>query len=94
MVKALKLPGTTTFNLQDIKRDSLKGNASAAALAKTENFGVAWHGFNPALQDDIVNKLLNESSESALVAWLQTNTGVSEVAAETNCKYQPARRIR
>lgn len=83
MVKALKLPGTTTFNLQDIKRDNLKGNATTATLAKKEHFGDAWHGFNHALQDDIVDKLLNEASESMLIAWLQTNTGISESVAES-----------
>lgn len=83
MVKALKLPGTTTFNLQDIKRDSLKGNATTATLAQKEHFGDAWHGFNHALQDDIVDKLLNEASESMLIAWLQTSTGISELVAES-----------
>ncbi|BBB58649.1 hypothetical protein UNDKW_0376 [Undibacterium sp. KW1] len=82
MVKALKLPGTTSFNLEDIKRDRLKGNATSVALSKPEHFGAAWHDFVPALQDDIVTQLLEEASEAKLVAWLQGHTGVDEEHAE------------
>lgn len=82
MLKALKLPSTTKFNLEDIKRDRLKGNATSASLAKEQYFGERWYGFSNDLQDDIVDQLLNESSESKLVAWLQQKTGIDEVTAE------------
>ncbi len=82
MLKALKLPGSTKFNLEDIKRDRLKGNSTAATLAKDSNFGDAWHEFDHAMQDMIVDKLLNVVSESALIAWLQANTNVDESTAE------------
>ena len=82
MLKTLKLPGTTRFNLEDIKRDRLKGNATTAILAKDSNFGEAWFEFDQVLQDTIVDKLLNEASESALIAWLHANTGVDEGTAE------------
>jgi len=82
MVKELKLPGTTRFNLEDIKRDRLKGNATAATLAKDINFGDAWFEFDPILQDDIVDMLLNEASESKLIEWLQANTSIDEATAE------------
>lgn len=82
MIKALKLPGTTKFNLEDIKRDRLKGNATTAILAKDNHFGDAWHGFDHELQDIVVDKLLNEASESTLVQWLQASTGIDEAAAE------------
>ncbi len=82
ILKALKLPGTTKFNLEDIKRDRLKGNGTSAALAKDTCFGERWHSFDPATQDGIVDKLLNEASESALVIWLQEHTGVDEATAE------------
>ncbi|MBI3773882.1 MAG: type II CRISPR RNA-guided endonuclease Cas9 [Gammaproteobacteria bacterium] len=82
MLKKLKLPGTTKFNLEDIKRDRLKGNVTSVMLSKEMTFGDRWHGFVPELQDNIVEKLLNEASESALVAWLQDNTGVDEPTAE------------
>ena len=82
MLKALKLPSTIKFNLEDIKRDSLKGNLTSAALSKDQYFGERWYGYTPALQDDIVEQLLNEASESKLIAWLQQNTGINEAAAE------------
>jgi CRISPR-associated endonuclease Csn1 len=77
----LKLPGTTKFNLEDIKRDRLKGNATAASLAKPEFFGKQWHQFNLELQDAIVNRLIHEASESALVRWLQEQTDIDEARA-------------
>lgn len=83
MLKALKLPGTTRFNLEDIKRDRLKGNATTAALSKESYFGEKWHSFVLPLQDAIADKLLNEASESALVSWLQATTGIDEATAES-----------
>lgn len=78
MLKALKLPGSTRFNLEDIKRDRLKGNATTSSLAKPIHFGEQWHEFDLAKQDAIVERLLNEPSESALVRWLQDQTGIDE----------------
>lgn len=82
ILRALKLSGATQFNLQDIKRDRLKGNATTATLSRDHLFGERWYGFDPALQDNIVDRLLNEASESALVEWLQQHTGVDEATAE------------
>ena len=82
MLKALKLPGATKFNLQDVKRDRLKGNSTTRALATADRFGAAWNALPPALQDEIVVKLIAEASETALVSWLVANAGVDEIAAE------------
>jgi CRISPR-associated endonuclease Csn1 len=82
MLKALKLPGTTKFNLEDIKRDRLKGNTTTAILSKDSMFGDAWFGLDHPMQDTIVDKLLNEASESKLIDWLQAHTGVDEATAE------------
>jgi len=82
MLKALKLPSITKFNLEDIKRDRLKGNATAYNLSKEHHFGARWFEFPAEMQDTIVDKLLNEGSESALVNWLAAETGVDEAAAE------------
>lgn len=82
MLKALKLPSATRFNLEDVKRDRLKGNATARSLSAEDRFGEAWHAFDPTLQDDIVDRLLNEASESELVRWLVEKTAVDEAAAE------------
>ncbi|CBL46995.1 Uncharacterized protein conserved in bacteria [gamma proteobacterium HdN1] len=82
IAKALGLTSTTEFNLQDIKRDRLKGNATAIILARNQYFGRRWHDFNADLQNLIVDKLVNEGSETALIEWLKANTDVDESAAE------------
>lgn len=82
ILRALKLPGTTRFNLEDIKRDRLNGNKTTATLSKDHYFGEVWHSFDNNMQDAIVDKLLKEVSESALVTWLQENAGVDEITAE------------
>ncbi|MGY8903278.1 MAG: type II CRISPR RNA-guided endonuclease Cas9 [Burkholderiales bacterium] len=82
MLKALKLPGTTRFNLEDVKRDRLKGNATTATLSRDSYFGEKWPTFALSLQDAIVDKLLSEASESALVSWLQATSGIDEATAE------------
>lgn len=81
MLKALKLPGTTKFNLQDVKRDALKGNATAKELSKEGLFGPAWFSFEPAMQDEIVSRLLDEADEDKLIAWLKERTGISKEQA-------------
>lgn len=82
MLKSLKLPGTTRFNLEDIKRVRLKGNITSSILSKDLYFGAAWYTFQHQLQDAIVDKLLNEASESALIQWLQAQTHIDEATAE------------
>lgn len=82
IIKLLKLPGTTQFNLEDIKRQDLNGNKTSALLSKDDFFGKAWLDFDEAKQDDIVLHMVNDESEAALVQWLQTHTGVDEAHAE------------
>ncbi|OJU92956.1 MAG: type II CRISPR RNA-guided endonuclease Cas9, partial [Burkholderiales bacterium 66-5] len=79
----LKLSGPTQFNLEDPKRQELKGNATSTLLAKKDFFGPAWHEFDLAQQDAIVMRLLTEESEAALVSWLQSEFDVDEARAET-----------
>ncbi|MBV2234504.1 MAG: type II CRISPR RNA-guided endonuclease Cas9, partial [Sterolibacterium sp.] len=78
----LKLPGTTRFNLEDDKRQELKGNATSALLGKKDFFGTAWFDFSAEQQDAIVMRLLTEESEAELVGWLQTEFDISEERAE------------
>lgn len=79
--KTLKLGDAVQFNLEDTKRTELKGNATTAALSKKELFGEAWQGFDDALQDEIVWRLITEESEDILVKWLCATTGVDEACA-------------
>lgn len=83
IMKNLGLPGTTKFNLQDIKRDRLKGNATSILLSRPQYFGKAWYAFSLDKQDQIVDRLLYEESEQALVDWLQKHTGIDERTAES-----------
>lgn len=80
--KLLKLSGTTTFNLEDAKREELKGNATSALLSKDNFFGEAWFGLSEEKQDEIVQRIVTEESESALVSWLVDSIGMDEAHAE------------
>lgn len=82
VAKLLKLGGSAEFNLEDEKRDRLKGNTTSALLAKDNLFGPAWHALSLERQDAIVQQLLTETSESALVEWLMRETGIDEECAE------------
>jgi CRISPR-associated endonuclease Csn1 len=80
--KLLGLGGAVQFNLEDPKRQELKGNATSATLSKKEYFSAAWFGFSEARQDAIVMQLVGEENEARLIAWLQAQTGVDEAQAE------------
>lgn len=78
--RLLKL-GDAKFNLESENRDHLKGNATSIQMAKDSLFGGKWHEFTTSLQDEIVEKLLDEENEAELISWLQKKTGVEETAA-------------
>jgi CRISPR-associated endonuclease Csn1 len=80
--KLLGLTGATQFNLEDKKRQELKGNGTAAALSKASCFGEKWFTFSDEMQDLIVSKLLNEENETVLIRWLVENTKTTEAKAE------------
>ncbi|MCW8831310.1 MAG: type II CRISPR RNA-guided endonuclease Cas9, partial [Gammaproteobacteria bacterium] len=80
--KALNLSGALTFNLEDIKRDRLKGNRTSIILSKKELFGKKWYDFPHTQQDKIVDKLLNEEITTNLVRWLCNETNIDEGLAE------------
>ncbi len=71
------------FNLQDEKRTELKGNSTSAMLAKKEFFCSQWASFDEARQDAIVMQLVIEENLATLIAWLQRETGVDEMTAES-----------
>ena len=82
MRRALGLAGTVTFNLEDVKRDRLKGNAASKILGAAGALGERWHALSPAAQDEVVTQMLEEASESRLVDWLVTRLQVDEALAE------------
>ncbi len=81
--KLLGLGGAVQFNLEDARRQELKGNTTSAILASKQHFGPPWFGWSEATQDEIVAQLVGEENEARLVQWLQDTTGVDEARAET-----------
>jgi CRISPR-associated endonuclease Csn1 len=81
--KLLQLPGGTQFNLEDAKREELKGNATSALLSKPDFLGQAWFNLDESLQDDLVSHILTMESEQELIAWLMEKLGVDEQRAES-----------
>jgi CRISPR-associated endonuclease Csn1 len=79
--KLLGLPGDLRFNLEDARRDHLKGDATAAVLSGRRLFGARWHDFGVDRQTEIVERLLDEEDEEALAAWLCRTCGVSAETA-------------
>ena len=80
--KLFGIGGAVQFNVEDSKRQELKGNTTSAILSKAEHFGSSWFAFCEAKQDMIVLQLVGEENEAKLVRWLQDETGVDEVRAE------------
>ena len=80
--KILGLCGAYQFNLEDIKRTELKGNATSATLSKPDYFGEKWFSFDESLQNQIVLQLVTEENAALLIKWLQENTSIDETRAE------------
>jgi len=80
--KALKLGGTAKFNLEDAKRDKLKGNATSVLLAKKDFLGDAWTQLSLQQQDDLVQRLITEQSESKIISELEKEFSIDEERAE------------
>lgn len=81
IAKSLGLPKDSTFNLQDGKREFLKGNITEALLSKDEYFGSNWQIFSLTEQDQIVSRLLNEPNEELLIEWLVDSCNLEVDAA-------------
>ncbi len=78
----LKLPRNSRFNLESDIRKDLKGDETAAALAKEDRFGPAWRGLSLETRIIIVTRLLEEEDEETLLAWLCADHGLSVERAE------------
>lgn len=79
--KALKLEADWEFNLDRVGRKGLKGDETAARLSHKDAFGKAWHALPLSTRDAIVERLLAEEDEEALIRWLETEHGLSPEAA-------------
>lgn len=81
MRRLLKLPGAR-FNLEDMKRDRLKGNLTSVALGHEKVMGEAWHDLPLAEQDTVVEQLLSVESELELTEWLSDSLKVDSDKAK------------
>ena len=73
---------STKFNLESDRRTALKGDETAACLAKKKHFGPRWWQFTPARQDEIVEMLLDDQKSDDEIRRLAIQDwGLSEAAA-------------
>jgi len=79
--KALKLADNVGFNLESERRAYLDGDKTAVVLAAKKRWGPDWRKLDLATQDDIVERLLAEEDEAALVTWLKSEHGLTAEAA-------------
>lgn len=77
----LKLSDAETFNLEDEKRDGLKGNETSAQLSKQDRLGDRWYTFSHEQQDAIVTELIQQESDAVLIPWLKDHFGVDPATA-------------
>jgi len=68
---------TGSFNLEDSKRDKLKGNETSVDLRKPEFFGPAWDKLSFQKQDEIIEKLMVEDDENVIRDFLK-NLGLNK----------------
>lgn len=79
--RLLKLDPGAGFNLASEKQEYLKGDETAKALAHKQRFGKAWRALDLEQQTEVVERLLAEEDEDALVAWLCESHGLEAAAA-------------
>jgi CRISPR-associated endonuclease Csn1 len=63
---------TGSFNLEDNKRDKLKGNEITVDFRKADMFGLIWDKLDICKQDEIVEKLMLEDDEKAIDDFLKS----------------------
>lgn len=80
--RTLKLPDGMRFNLESEKRDKLAGDRVAARLSHKSLLGKGWAALPPDRQIAIVERLLAETDEAALIGWLSTEAGLDPATAE------------
>ena len=80
--RLLDLPDTTKFNLESESRGYLKGNESAAVLAKRDHFGKVWFDIPEHTQIEIIDQLLNNESEKEVIQYLENNLNLAHSKAQ------------
>lgn len=78
----LDLPEGARINLETTARRKILGDQTAAVLKSKKRFGRAWMNLELARQTEVVHRLLNDSDEAELTAWLQREFGLSDEQAD------------
>jgi CRISPR-associated endonuclease Csn1 len=78
----LRLPAQARFNLESERCTALDGDATAACLAERSRFGRAWRRLPPDRRIAVVDKLVGDDGEAALVDWLMAGFGLDRARAE------------
>ena len=68
--RVLGLPASCKFNLEDERRDNLKGNETSFAMRKPEFFGELWDSISLENQDYIVDYLLEAETDEEVLELL------------------------
>lgn len=84
--KRLGLSRDWRINLEDARREYLKGDTVSAALGRAECFGEPWFGLPESRQTEIVSFLLDEPEEDAVVARATAECGLDEAQARAVSK--------
>ncbi|WP_051341235.1 type II CRISPR RNA-guided endonuclease Cas9 [Azospirillum halopraeferens] len=79
--KVLKLGSEVEFSHESARRPELATDETAAVLSDKRRFGPRWARLTPAEQDEIVERLLSEPEEGALIDWLIARPGLEPEAA-------------
>ena len=86
--KLLLLDETNHFNLESGTRGYLKGNQTSMVLANKKHFGKAWHSLAADEQERIIDRLVNDTDEVGLIAYLKNKHGLAEenARATSTCR--------
>lgn len=82
MRKAIKLKDGERFNYEATNRKSFESDLTAAKLGAGKAFDKKWRSFERARQNEIVENLLTEEDEDALIEWLESDAGLALENAE------------
>ncbi len=84
--KLLNLPDGAVFNLEDSKRDKLKGDITGYVLANKKAFGKQWLDLSVDQRDAMVERLLTEADSGALMGSLMSEFQLDHDRALAVCE--------
>lgn len=82
LAKLIKLGDDERFNKESENRKELIGDEIRAELADNKRFGSRWLHFGLDEQLRIIDRLQNEENPDVLLAWLKSEYGLDDTAAE------------